>query len=67
MMHACKAAGPQPNRLFCPCCIPLLSQQDGTGKDPVMNFFGIKDEDAPVLVGFEMAKNKKFRLREDLK
>jgi hypothetical protein len=32
-----------------------------------MNFFGLKEADAPVLVGFEMAKNKKFRLREDLK
>jgi protein disulfide-isomerase A1 len=39
---------------------------DGTSKDPVMNFFGLKEEDAPVLVAFEMAKNKKFRLREDL-
>jgi hypothetical protein len=40
--------------------------QDGTSKDPVMNFFGLKETDAPTLVGFEMAKNKKFRLREDL-
>jgi hypothetical protein len=32
-----------------------------------MNFFGLKEEDAPVLVAFEMAKNKKFRLREDLR
>jgi protein disulfide-isomerase A1 len=39
---------------------------DGTSKDPVMNFFGLKETDAPTLVGFEMAKNKKFRLREDL-
>jgi hypothetical protein len=42
------------------------TSQDGTGKDPVLNFFGIKAEDAPVLVGFEMAKNKKYRLHQDL-
>lgn len=41
--------------------------QDGASKDPVLSFFGLKDTDAPVLVGFEMAKNKKFRLHEDLK
>jgi len=39
---------------------------DGASKDPVINFFGLKDTDSPVLVAFEMAKNKKFRLREDL-
>jgi hypothetical protein len=50
------------------CCHPPTSYpaQDGTSKDPVMNFFGLKEADAPVLVAFEMAKNKKFRLREDL-
>lgn len=30
-----------------------------------MNFFGLKAEDAPVVMGFEMASNKKFRLREE--
>jgi len=39
---------------------------DGSSKDPVMNFFGLKEADAPVLVGFEMAKNRKYRLHEDL-
>eukprot|EP00775_Hariotina_reticulata_P003132 gene3132-3410_t len=38
---------------------------DGSGKDPVMNFFGLKDEDTPAVIGFHMANNKKFRLRED--
>ena len=47
-------------------CLPLLSQ-DGASKDPVMNFFGLKEADAPVLVGFEMAKNRKYRLHEDLR
>lgn len=37
---------------------------DGSSKDPVANFFGLKEEDAPVVVGFEMSKNKKYRLRE---
>lgn len=32
-----------------------------------MNFFGLKEADAPTLVGFEMAKNRKYRLHEDLK
>jgi hypothetical protein len=32
-----------------------------------MNFFGLKEEDAPVLVGFEMKKNRKFRCRDALK
>lgn len=39
---------------------------DGTSKDPVANFFGVKPEDTPLIVGFEMAKNKKFKLTEDL-
>jgi protein disulfide-isomerase A1 len=37
---------------------------DGTSKDPVVNFFGIKEEDAPVIVGFEMNANKKYKLTE---
>lgn len=37
---------------------------DGTGKDPVVNFFGVKEDDVPVLVGFEMAANKKYKLKE---
>jgi hypothetical protein len=37
---------------------------DGSSKDPVMNFFGLKDEDTPAVIGFHMASNKKYRLRE---
>jgi hypothetical protein len=40
---------------------------DGTSKDPVVNFFGVKAEDVPVVVGFEMAKNRKYKLKGDLK
>lgn len=42
-----------------------LSRAAGATQDPVMNFFGLKAEDAPVVMGFEMASNKKFRLREE--
>jgi protein disulfide-isomerase A1 len=39
---------------------------DGQSKDPVVNFFGIKEENAPVLVGFEMEKNKKYTYKGEL-
>lgn len=39
---------------------------DGSSKDPVMNFFGLKAEDAPMIVGFEMAKNKKYKMKTDV-
>jgi protein disulfide-isomerase A1 len=39
---------------------------DGPSKDPVVNFFGVKAEDAPLIVGFEMAKNKKYKMTTDL-
>ena len=39
---------------------------DGTTKDPVVNFFGIKEDAAPVLVGFDMGANKKFRHTAEL-
>jgi len=35
---------------------------DGSSKDPVVNFFGLKAEDAPVVVGFEVAAGKKYKL-----
>jgi hypothetical protein len=38
----------------------------GESKDPVLNYFGIKPEDAPVLVGFHMSANKKYRLKKDI-
>ncbi|KAI8470781.1 MAG: protein disulfide isomerase 1 [Monoraphidium minutum] len=37
---------------------------DGTGKDPVVNFFGVKDADAPVIVGFDMGGNKKYKFTD---
>jgi protein disulfide-isomerase A1 len=37
---------------------------DGTAKDPVVNFFGIKEEAAPVLAGFDMGANKKYKATE---
>jgi hypothetical protein len=40
---------------------------DGSSKDPVVNFFGVKAEDAPIVLGFEMAKNKKYRMKTDVK
>lgn len=40
---------------------------DGPSKDPVVNFFGLKPEDAPMVVGFEMAKNKKYKMKTDIK
>eukprot|EP00879_Flechtneria_rotunda_P002799 GHRR01003008.1.p1 GENE.GHRR01003008.1~~GHRR01003008.1.p1 ORF type:complete len:358 (+),score=133.02 GHRR01003008.1:179-1252(+) len=40
---------------------------DSSSKDPVVNFFGLKAEDAPTIVGFEMAANKKYRMKDDLK
>lgn len=39
---------------------------DGSSKDPVVNFFGLKAEDAPIIVGFEMAKNKKYKMKEEV-
>lgn len=39
---------------------------DGPSKDPVVNFFGVKAEDAPMIVGFEMEPNKKFKLKGDI-
>lgn len=39
---------------------------DGSSKDPVVNFFGVKTEDAPLIVGFEMAKNKKYKMTTDV-
>uniref|UniRef100_A0A383VY14 Protein disulfide-isomerase n=1 Tax=Tetradesmus obliquus TaxID=3088 RepID=A0A383VY14_TETOB len=46
--------------------VMVTVNMDGTAKDPVVNFFGVKAEDAPVVVGFEMAKNKKYKLKGDL-
>ncbi len=40
---------------------------DGTAKDPVLNFFSVKEDEAPVVVGFEMTGNKKFRMPGDVK
>jgi len=39
---------------------------DGSSKDPVANFFSVKEEDAPVILGFNMPNNKKYKLKEDL-
>jgi protein disulfide-isomerase A1 len=33
----------------------------GSHKDPVTSFFGVKEEAAPILVGFDMKGNKKFK------
>ncbi|KXZ47594.1 hypothetical protein GPECTOR_34g753 [Gonium pectorale] len=37
---------------------------EGEGADPVTNFFGLKGANAPVLLGFYMEKNKKYKLSE---
>ena len=34
---------------------------DGSHKDPVVSFFGIKEDAAPLVVGFHMAGNKKYK------
>ncbi|KAG2446641.1 hypothetical protein HYH02_008213 [Chlamydomonas schloesseri] len=38
---------------------------EGDGADPVTNFFGLKGATSPVLLGFFMEKNKKFRMEGD--
>lgn len=35
---------------------------DSKGSSPVTGFFGVKEEDAPVIVGFEMSANKKYKM-----
>lgn len=40
---------------------------DSPSKDPVINFFGVKEEDAPILLGFEMGANKKYRFKDDFR
>lgn len=47
--------------------VMVTVNMDGTSKDPVVNFFGVKAEDAPVVVGFEMAKNRKYKLQGEAK
>jgi thioredoxin-like negative regulator of GroEL len=47
--------------------VMVTVNMDGTAKDPVTNFFGVKAEDVPVVVGFEMAKNRKYKLKEEAK
>jgi hypothetical protein len=47
--------------------VMVTVNMDGTSKDPVVNFFGVKAEDAPVVVGFEMAKNRKYKLKGEAK
>jgi len=34
---------------------------DGSHKDPVVSFFGVKEEAAPAVVGFDMKSNKKYK------
>ncbi|KAG2485578.1 hypothetical protein HYH03_015739 [Edaphochlamys debaryana] len=37
---------------------------EGAGADPVTNFFGLKGAESPVLLGFFMEKNKKYKLKD---
>jgi hypothetical protein len=39
---------------------------EGSSKDPIMNFFGVKAEDAPVVVGFDTKSSKKYKLTEKI-
>ncbi|KIZ05380.1 prolyl 4-hydroxylase, beta polypeptide [Monoraphidium neglectum] len=39
---------------------------EGSAKEPVVNFFGIKEGDAPVVVGFDMGGNKKYKFADDI-
>jgi protein disulfide-isomerase A1 len=39
---------------------------DGGSKEPVANFFSVKDDDVPVILGFNMPSNKKYKLKGDL-
>jgi protein disulfide-isomerase A1 len=39
----------------------------GDSAEPVTNFFGLKDEETPKVVGFFMEKNRKYKhMSEDL-
>jgi hypothetical protein len=40
---------------------------EGSAKEPVVNFFGIKEGDAPVVVGFDMGGNKKYKFADDIR
>jgi len=44
----------------------VVVDMEGTHKDPVANFFSVKEEDTPVLLGFHMPNNKKYRFKEEL-
>jgi hypothetical protein len=39
---------------------------DGSSKDPVANFFSVKEDDVPVILGFNMPNNKKYKLKGEL-
>ncbi|GFR44575.1 hypothetical protein Agub_g5850 [Astrephomene gubernaculifera] len=39
---------------------------EGEGSEPVTNFFGLKGASSPVLLGFHMEKNRKYKLSEPL-
>lgn len=45
----------------------VIVDLDGSNKDPVVNFFGVKEEDAPVVHGFDMAGNKKYKHTEKIR
>jgi hypothetical protein len=42
----------------------VTCNSEGSSKDPITNFFGIKPEDAPVVVGFDAKSSKKFKFGE---
>ena len=37
---------------------------EGSHKDPVVSFFGAKEDEAPIIVGFDMSGNKKYKFAE---
>lgn len=38
---------------------------EGESHEPVTNYFGLKDTASPVIIGFHMEKNKKYRMTVD--
>lgn len=42
----------------------VTSNNEGSNHEPITNFFGLKDQTPPVVLGFQLEKNKKFKMQE---